>query len=354
VPQGTVLAPVAASMVFEVAARGLSPAPLLDRLGLDASSARDPERRVPFGALFDVWAECMRVLRDPGLPIAAAQRIRLEEYTVLGFATTAAPTFRAALGIVARYIGVVAEGCRFTVIDDPAHPGIRLGWEREGERSLGHRVANECAIAEAMHVARQILGARIAPLGVAFRHAAPASIAAHVAFFEVRPRFGSSWEGLELPREVLDRIPKQANPPLAAWLERQMASALAARVAPATFAERVGQLVEQDLASGEPDLGRVARALGLSERSLRRHLQKDELSFRAIGESARRRRAESLLRAGHVTIDEVAFLTGYSETSAFARAFKRWSGETPGLFRRRSLEEQGRNGQEAGRSGQGS
>jgi AraC-like DNA-binding protein len=354
VPEGTVVAPVAASMVFEAAARGLSPALLLGRLGLDAASARDPERRVAFGALFGVWAECMRALRDPGLPIAAAQRIRLEEYTVLGFATTAAPTFRAALGIVARYSAVVADGCRYTVVDDPAHAGIRLVWEREGERTLGHRVANECALAEALHVGRQILGARIAPLGVAFRHAAPASISAHVAFFDVRPRFGASWEGLELSRELLDRVPRQANPPLAAWLERQMASALAERAAPATFAERVEQLVEQDLASGEPDLGRVARALGVSDRSLRRHLQKDELSFRGIGESARRRRAERLLATGNVTIDEVAFLTGYSETSAFARAFKRWSGETPGVYRRRALEERGRSGQDAGRSGQGS
>jgi AraC-like DNA-binding protein len=344
-PQGTALAPVAASMVFEAAARGMAPAPLLATLGLDATTARDPERRVTFGALFDVWAECMRALRDPGLPLAAAQRIRLEEYTVLGFATTAAPTFRAALAIVARYSALLAEGCRFTVVDDPANPGIRLGWEREGERTLGHRVANECAVAESLHVTRQILGARVAPIGVAFRHAAPESIAAHVAFFDVRPRFGASWEGLELSRELLDRVPRQANPPLAAWLERQMASALATRAAPSTFAERVERLVEQDLASGEPHLGRVARSLGMSERTVRRQLQRDARSFRAIGESARRRRAEALLAAGEATIDEVAFLTGYSETSAFARAFKRWSGETPGVYRRRAIEARGRNGQ---------
>jgi hypothetical protein len=87
-------------------------------------------------------------------------------------------------------------------VNEPSEPVIRLGWERAGERTLGHRVANECAIAEALHVARQILGARIAPVGVAFRHEAPASIAAHVAFFDVRPRFGSSWEGLGVFYEI--------------------------------------------------------------------------------------------------------------------------------------------------------
>jgi AraC-like DNA-binding protein len=334
-------------MVAEAAARGLPAGPLLARLGLDAASARDTERRVPFEALFSVWADCMRALRDPGLPLAAAQRIRLEEYTVLGFATTTAPTFRAALAALARYGTMVADGCRWRVEDDPGHPGLRLHWERDGARTLGHRVANECAIAEALHVARQALDARIVPLSVAFRHPAPPSTSKHEQFFGVRPRFGARWEGLELPRDLLDRAPRQANPPLAAWLERQMASTLAARAAPATFGERIEQLLEQDLAAGEPDLRRVARSLAVSERTLRRQLQRDGLSFRQLAEGVRRRRAEALLAAGNTTLDEVAFLTGYSETSAFARAFKRWSGETPGAFRG------GRIGQETGRSGQG-
>ncbi|MES1206247.1 MAG: AraC family transcriptional regulator [Pseudomonadota bacterium] len=352
VPQGTVVAPVAASIVQEAASRGLAPGPLLGRLGLDASSARDPERRVPFGALFSVWADCMRALRDPGLPLAAAQRIRLEDYTVLGFAITSAPDFRTALSLLVRYGTMLADGAGWRIAHDAAHAGVRLCWSREGSRTLGHRVANECAVAEALHVTRQMLGTRLVPLAVGFRHPAPSSTVAHQEFFGVRPLFGATWDGIELPRDLVDRVPRQANPPLAAWLERQMASKLASRAIPATFTQRVELLLEQDVASGEPNLARVARALALSERTVRRHLDKEKLSFRGLWEGVRRRRAEALLVAGEITIDEVAFLTGYSETAAFARAFKRWTRETPGSFRKRAIQERGRIGQESVRDGQ--
>lgn len=328
-------APVAASMVLEATARGLPADQLLARLGLDAASARDPERRVPFASLFSVWADCMRALRDPFLPLAAAQRVRLEDYAVLGFATTSAPSFRASLSLLVRYGTLHADGCRWEIDDDRSERAITLRWEREGERTLGHRVANECAIAEVLHATRQILGFTLAPSSVAFRHPAPSSIRRHEEFFGVRPRFGARWEGIVFQRELLDRAPRQANPALAAWLERQMAGMLATRVEATTFAKRVELLLEQDLASGEPDLGRVA--LALSERTVRRQLAREECSFRGIWESVRRRRAESLLAAGQVTIDEVAFLTGYSETPAFTRAFKRWTGDTPGAYRRRAI-----------------
>jgi hypothetical protein len=82
-------------MVLEAAGRGLDAGPLLSRLGLDAQTLASPERRVPFSALFSVWADCMRALRDPGLPLAAASRIRLADYTALGFAITAASSVRA-------------------------------------------------------------------------------------------------------------------------------------------------------------------------------------------------------------------------------------------------------------------
>ena len=164
-------------MVLEAARSGVDPAPLLARLGLDPATVSDPERRVSFAALFSVWADCMRAVSEPGLPIAAARRVSLEHYAVLGFATTSAPTFRASLALLARYGTLHADGCRWELEEDAKHPGLRLRWEREGARTLGHRVANECAVAEALHAARQILGFTLMPQEVAFRHAAPASIA---------------------------------------------------------------------------------------------------------------------------------------------------------------------------------
>ena len=85
---------------------------------------------------------------------------------------------------------------------------------------------------------------------------------------------------------------------------------------------------------GLPGPAQVARRLGMSERTLHRRLAADGLTFRAIVDRARRETAESLLALPDHTLAEVAYLTGFSDQSAFQRAFKRWSGQTPLAFRR--------------------
>ena len=80
----------------------------------------------------------------------------------------------------------------------------------------------------------------------------------------------------------------------------------------------------------------VARRLGMSVRSLHRKLSEDGLSFQSLTEETRKDLAVSLLKQEQYSIAEIAFLTGFSEQSAFTRAFKRWLGETPATFRKNS------------------
>jgi AraC-like DNA-binding protein len=78
----------------------------------------------------------------------------------------------------------------------------------------------------------------------------------------------------------------------------------------------------------------AARYLGISVRSLRRRLTEEGVSYRDLVASVLQRAAQELLQNGHVSVDETARATGYSETTAFHRAFKRWTGVTPKEFRR--------------------
>jgi AraC-like DNA-binding protein len=87
-----------------------------------------------------------------------------------------------------------------------------------------------------------------------------------------------------------------------------------------------------ELAGQEPLLGAVGRRTGMSARTLRRRIDAEGASFRSLVESVRRERADELLGEGR-TVKEVCFLLGFSEPSAFVRAFKRWTGRTPGTTR---------------------
>jgi AraC-like DNA-binding protein len=183
-------------------------------------------------------------------------------------------------------------------------------------------------------VARQATGADFAPVEVRFRHGAPADPSEHRRLFRAPLRFESGMNGVVLRRDLLDAPLVKADAGLCAVLERHAAELLR-RIPHATvLSERVRQLVAKDLASGVPSAGAVARGLSMSRRSLQRHLRADGTSHRDLVDTLRRELAMAYLAERRIAVAEVAFLLGFSEASAFHRAFKRWSGTTPAEYRR--------------------
>jgi AraC-like DNA-binding protein len=102
---------------------------------------------------------------------------------------------------------------------------------------------------------------------------------------------------------------------------------------PGDLAPRVEEVVRARLGSFDPSVDGVAKALGISSRTLQRRLQTQGTSLRAVVGEARKRIAIAELEKPETTITDIAFLLGFSETSAFDRAFRRWTGASPSAFR---------------------
>jgi AraC-like DNA-binding protein len=92
--------------------------------------------------------------------------------------------------------------------------------------------------------------------------------------------------------------------------------------------------IAQTLSEGAPKMAEIARELGLSARSFHRRLSEQGMSFQTLTEQTRRDLAEGLLRDERHSLAEIAFLTGFAEQSSFTRAFKRWVGQTPAIYRK--------------------
>jgi len=315
------------AIAAEATKRGASRAKLLADARLADDALADPEEPVPLAAVFDAWASAMRQLRDDALPIAVARTFAIEHYPTLGFAVMTAPTGREALARVVRFGGIVSRSGRWTI--EERRDGARLRWIRDGERTLGHRVANESAMAELLHASRQTLGADIRALGVSFRHAAPPNDRAHVAHFGAPVRWNADEDALVLPSAMLDAVPRLANPALARHFEREATLRLREADADAPLLARARAAVTAALPSGDPACAAIAKQLGTSERSLRRALAAERTSFRALVEDVRRDRARLLLADRRTSLGEIALALGFSELSAFSRAFKRWEGRAP-------------------------
>ncbi|HEX5658737.1 MAG TPA: AraC family transcriptional regulator [Polyangiales bacterium] len=307
------------------ASRGVATASFLRGLGL---SAADGERRIAIEHLYAAWELVAHALRDPALPILYAERLRIEDHHVLGFAAMSAPTLAEALRTVVRFAELASDSGSWRM--EEGSP-VRLVWQRPGLRSLGLRLANEAVFCELVGSLRQIVpGAELA--GVSFRHPRPSDQRPHLRFFQAPITWSAGEDAITLDRTLLSRVPASENPRLMAYFADE-AERRRAELVPRSVAAQVTSAIGADLSIAP---AAVARRLGLSGSGLREHLKREGTSFRGLLDTARRERAAELLQAGERSISEIALLLGFSETSAFTRAYTRWHGVPPRQHRART------------------
>ena len=102
------------------------------------------------------------------------------------------------------------------------------------------------------------------------------------------------------------------------------------------FFAAVRRAIAESMREGDPKLGRVIKKLSISQRTLERRLKEQGAVFKKLVDDTRRRFALNYLIDRKRTLTEIAFLLGYSEVSAFNRAFRRWTGSTPLEHRRKT------------------
>ncbi len=149
-----------------------------------------------------------------------------------------------------------------------------------------------------------------------------------------RITFGARAHCLHVATERLHLPCQQADADAQRLAAEQCERELSALQAAAGFAARVRALLFS--AQGLRDVEAVARALGMSSRTLKRRLAGEDTSYSALLDQERRARAEALLTHGTLSVKEVAAALGYADTAAFTHAFTRWTGEPPSEFSARA------------------
>lgn len=146
--------------------------------------------------------------------------------------------------------------------------------------------------------------------------------------------FGREHSGLAFSPAVVALPTGTEDPRLLATADALAESALRARPPSADFTAGVARRIEQELAQGEVQAASIARALRLSPRTLQRRLTAEGTSFKDLLESVRRDLAGRWVSETALPLAEIAYRLGYSDVAAFSRAFKRWTGKSPGAARR--------------------
>jgi len=317
------------SMILAAAReRGVDVNALAAHANFDPSLTSDPDARIPLRVETLLWEEAARLTGDSCFGLYAAEGLRPGVFDVVDYAIRTAPTLRASLERLARYNRLVHDAAVFDLKE--AGDTLRVEHSLQGVNQSPH--AAEFTLASLVVVGGQIYGSPIQPLQVTFRHRAAGSMPEYLRIFGVEPSFASSDNTLTFSRELLESPLAAADSLLSRVIERHAEALLARRPVPAeTTAARVRRSLCETLGRDESGstLAELARQLRMSERSLQRRLADEGQTFDTLLDQLRQELALRYLADRKLAIAEVAFLLGYSEPSAFHRAFKRWTGKTP-------------------------
>ena len=304
---------------------------LLASVGLDPGSENDPKKMLVDTVYYDLLERIAGMIDVTDLSVRTGASMQLDEYGALGLAWKAAPTLLGSYSRVERFARVWTSVVEYELRQAGRDTLFIL--HRSGERRLGLRLSNEATLASAVSISRQVSPVPFAPLEVHLKHPPPRTTEFHERYFGCPVFFGSDVDALLLSRESLAQPNKLGDEGITRFLDSHLESELREVADEASLESLAKDVIARSLSEGIPRMGDVARSLGLSARSLHRRLAEDGLSFRTLTEATRKELAEGLLRDERYSLSEIAFLTGFSEQSAFNRAFKRWIGRSPAAHR---------------------
>lgn len=327
----TIQAKSAEKIIKAAAAVGVKPERLYDAVRLDPSVLNDPDNRIPFAQLVALYETAAEFTGDHDFGLHLGESIAPSAFDVVGYSALNSPTLGAAFTRVARYHSIWTDGALFTL--ETSGDTSAIVYSYADTSILKHRHDSEMTFATVTTLCRNIATPDFAPITIEFQHASPADTSEHLRLFRCPVKFNAATNRLTFPTSFLSLPIARADATLCALLDRHAEELLAKYPPHDSLIDQVRNIIAHEFSGGDPSLERVADQLSLTPRTLQRKLHELNTSHNELLDQMRRQLAMRYLREHEMAICEVAYLLGFSESSSFHRAFKRWTGLTPKEFR---------------------
>jgi len=305
--------------------------PLLKSSNLTTHQIKNSHFRIPCNNQIKFLNVVADKIPDPFLGIHLAENVELREMGLVYYVIASSETLGDALMRLARYSGLTNEGVRIT-----CHEGkdIRVKFEYVSVSRLSDRHQIECFVVILLRLCRLLTGLSLSPTKVRLAHRRTELPAEIKKVFGCEVSFGSAVDEVIYPRTAYSTATVNADSYLNSLLVRYCEEALSSRrVQSGAWRLRVENAIVPLLPHGQAKIGEIAKALGVSTRTLSRLLGSEGCTFSGILDAMRLDLAKSYLREQNLPNSEVAWLLGYAEVSAFDHACRRWTGKTPTQLR---------------------
>lgn len=255
-----------------------------------------------------------------------------ERWGVLGYIMSSCNTLAEAIQCQQRFQQLVGSIGQIQVAVNG--PYIRLLYVTDEDPI---RPLVEEAVSGWIAYGRWVTGLPKSPQQVFFKHPPPVDVKPFEVYFQCPVHFNAEINGLEFPFTFLNIPLRQPDEEHKDWLFNVAEEKLSQLQATPDYLMKAKKYIAEQLPKQVPELTEVADHLDLNSRALQRRLKKENLTYKQLLETIRTDMAKRFLKHSRYSIIEITFLLGFSEQSAFTRAFKRAVGVSPGEYRRMDL-----------------
>ena len=311
---------------------GIDPGPLFEQVKIDTSVFQRPGARVPLSKMTRLWDVAVYMTDDQQFGLRAGSRAEPGDFYVLGHTWLASGTLRGALERLSRYAHVLSTAISSSEVVEKDGMIVYV----ESFRDPGiviNRTADEAGMVAFFKLCEIIKRERVRPLRAELVFPADTARGYLEEFLGCPVTYGNEREKFYFSKQLFEE-PLPGHIPDVLDSTSRIAEQYLESLDQSKVATEVRRLLVQMLPAGKADQDNVANRLYRSTSTLQRQLNAEGTSYRDILESTRRSLAEKYLRDGNYTQAEIAYMVGFSDQSNFARAFKRWTGMSPGQFQK--------------------
>ena len=326
-------------LIDVVASYGVDTHAWLQQLQLSVPAADDNAISMPWSQFRQLVLDACELTGERSFGLLVGQRLLVNTHGILGYAAMNSGTIRQGAELVEKFLPLRTD---LVTIRTEVHQGyFRLRFVENRELQDIQKPVLEAIVLAIKNVVDFIAVGNASGCVVAFPFAEDEDAVFLRSQFRCDVQYLQDWSGIALPLYLVDQPLAMANAGSFRDALTICQAELEKMASRDSLADRVEKLMLNNHSSF-PTLELTARYFHMTPRTLHRHLQQENTSYKDILDNVRQRLAVKYLDSGKMTVQEVAYSLGYSEVANFRRAFKRWHGVPPSRYlqeKSHSLEE---------------
>ncbi len=267
---------------------------------------------------------------NSAMPVHYGLHISIATHGMLGFGLLSSATIGDAFDLALRFYKTIFS--ILTIDKEVENNTTRFIFDYEVDLQGIEPIVTEGIFSGLLSISRFVMGYPVVPHSLCFQHAKPEHAHLYSEVFDVTPKFKCQNNEIILDQETLNLALPAYDPQTRKMAEQQCEAALQTMEDMYSLPEKIKQLIKSN-PRPLPSLTQVAESFNMHPRTLGRRLKNYDTCFKDLLDEVREDLAMKYLADPKMLIDEIAYLLDYQDTTSFYRAFKRWTGASPGQYR---------------------